>query len=168
MKLGKVVQIAIGVPDLAESAVFYETLGFEKLAENDTPWPWKQYTDGQNLILLNQDGNQYTGLNYFSPDVGQLVAQIEEQGVQFLNKQVEDGRLQMAIFSDADGLLVALINHDPSEMSLPEGAPISKCGKFGEFSLGVENYQKASKFWQQFGFVESYAKWRPISVGNLE
>mgnify|MGYP002713109851 CR=1 FL=1 len=168
MKLGNVVQIAIGVPDLEASASFYEMLEFEKLAENDAPWPWKQYTDGQNLLLLNQDGNQYIGLNYFTPHVTELVAAIEANGIPFIRKQVgEDGRLQMALFSDDDGLMVALINHDPTGMTLPTGEPMSKCGTFGEFSLGVDNFQKASHFWQQFGFKEMYASGDPYPWGIL-
>ncbi len=167
MKLGQVVQIAVGVPDLAESATFYETLGFEKLAENDVPWRWQQFTDGQNLLLLNQDGNQYIGLNYFSSNAADLVAQMEEMGVEFLQKQEIDGRLQMAVFADADGLLVGLINQDPNGMQLPDGAPITHCGKFGEFALGVSDFQKASNFWQQFGFEQMYASSDPYPWGIL-
>lgn len=165
MKLGDVAQIAIGVPDLAASAAFYETLGFEKLAENNQPWPWKQYSDGQNLILLNQDGNQYIGLNYLSADAAERVKQVEALGVELLMKQEFDGRLHMAIFADADGLMVGLINHDPTGMPLPDGLPLSHCGKFGEFALGVANFQRAARFWQQFGFAQLYASSDPYPWG---
>ena len=165
MKLGQVVQIVVGIQNLAESATFYETLGFEKLAENDVPWPWQQLTDGQNLLLLNQDGNQYIGLNYFSPNVPELVAQMEGMGVEFLQKQEVDGRLQMAIFSDSDGLMVGLINQNPDGMQLPDGEPITHCGKFGEFALGVADFYKASNFWQQFGFEQMYASSDPYPWG---
>lgn len=165
MKLGQVVQIAVGVPNLDESANFYKTLGFEKLAENDVPWPWQQLTDGQNLLLLNQDGNQYIGLNYFSPNVPELVAQLEAMGVVFLQKVEVDGRLQTAVFSDSDGLMVGLINQNPNGIQLPDGEPITHCGKFGEFALGVADFQKASNFWQQFGFEQLYASSEPYPWG---
>lgn len=165
MKLGDVVQIAIGVPDIDESATFYDTLGFQKLAEAEQPWPWKQYTDGQNLILLNQDGNQYIGLNYFSDDAVDKVRQMEANGLEFLMKQEVNGRLQMAIFSDSDGLMAGLINQDPTGMVLPEGDPLSHCGKFGEFSLGVADFQKAAAFWNQFGFEQLYASSEPYPWG---
>jgi predicted lactoylglutathione lyase len=167
MKLGQVVQIAVGVVDLDESAAFYETLGFEKLAEDDVPWPWQQFTDGQNLLLLNQDGNQYIGLNYFSPNLPELVAQMEEMGVEFLQKQEVDGRLQTAVFSDSDGLLVGLVNQDLDGIQLPDGEPVSQCGKFGEFALGVADFQKASHFWQQFGFEQLYVGGDPYPWGIL-
>ncbi len=165
MKLGQVVQIAVGVPDLAEAVAFYEALGFVRLAENDVPWPWTQLTDGQNLLLLNQDGNQYIGLNYFSPHVADLVTQMEAMGVEFLQKREEDGRLQTAVFADSDGLMVGLINRDPSGMQMPDGEPITHCGKFGEFALGVADFQRASHFWQQFGFEQMYASSDPYPWG---
>jgi catechol 2,3-dioxygenase-like lactoylglutathione lyase family enzyme/predicted enzyme related to lactoylglutathione lyase len=165
MKLGDVVQIAIGVPDIAESAVFYEKLGFEKLAENELPWPWKQYSDGQNLWLLNQDGNRYIGLNYFSADAAEKVKAMEALGVPFMLKQEEDGRLQMAIFADSDGLMVGLINQPPLDMPLPAGEPLTHCGKFGEFALGVADFTAASHFWRQFGFAQLYASSDPYPWG---
>ena len=165
MKLGDVVQITISVTNLDESAVFYETLGYEKITENSLPWPWKQYSDGQNLILLNQDGRQYIGLNYYSADTLQLVKQIEEKGIQFLTKREQDGRLHTVNFSDDDGLMVSLINHDPVEITPPPGEPISKCGKFGEFALGVADFEKASSFWRQFGFEQLHASPDPYPWG---
>ena len=165
MILGDIAQITIGVPDIEESAAFYEKLGFEKLAENNQPWPWKQYTDGQNLLLLNQDGNRYIGLNYISDDAPEKVRQVEACGVEFLHKQEVNGRLHMAIFADSDGLMAGLINQDPTGMALPEGEPISLCGKFGEFSLGVEDFQKAAAFWGQFGFEKLYASSDPYPWG---
>jgi catechol 2,3-dioxygenase-like lactoylglutathione lyase family enzyme/predicted enzyme related to lactoylglutathione lyase len=167
MKLGDVVQIAIGVPALAESCAFYEKLGFEKIAANDAPWPWAQFTDGENLVLLNQDGNQYTGLNYFSTNVAERVAEIEAKEVQFMMKNEQDGRLQMAIFSDSDGLMVGLINHDAAQIPAVNGEPLSYCGKFGEFSLGVANFKKAADFWHQFGFETRHASYEPYPWGVL-
>ncbi|MCP4360540.1 MAG: VOC family protein [Chloroflexi bacterium] len=165
MKLGDAVQISIGVPNLSESAAFYKTVGFEKVAENDRPWPWKQYSDGQNLILLNQDGKRYIGLNYFSANASERVQQIEAKGVQFLMKQEEHGYLHMATFSDEDGLMVSLINQDPSGIIQPAGEPLTHCGKFGEFALGVADFQRAARFWQQFGFTQLYASSEPYPWG---
>lgn len=165
MKLGDRVQIAIGVPDLAASSTFYETLGFEMLAADEQPWPWRQLSDGQNLWLLNQDGNQYIGLNYFSADTAEKVGQLEAMGVEFLMKQEFDGRLHMAIFADTDGLMVGLIHANPTGMPLPEGQPLTHCGKFGEFALGVADFQKAAHFWQQLGFEPLYASSDPYPWG---
>lgn len=165
MKLGDVVQISIGVPDLAESVAFYEALGFSQIAASEEPWPWAQFSDGRNLILLNQDGNEYLGLNYFSTNVAQKVVGIEATGVSFLTKQQKNGNLQTAIFADQNGLMVGLINHEPVELPHPTGFPLSHCGKFGELAVAVDDFGATAAFWQQFGFEPSHISNEPYPWG---
>lgn len=165
MKLGDVVQISIGVPDLAEAVAFYETLGFTQIATNQEPWPWAQFSDGRNLILLNQDGNIYTGLNYFSTNVAEKVAAIEAQGVSFFHKQQHNGHIHSAIFGDSNGLMVGLINHEAAEMPHPTGFPLCHCGKFGELAVAVKDFAEAAAFWQQFGFEPTHTSNEPYPWG---
>ena len=172
MKLGDVVQISIGVSDLAASLQFYDTLGFSKVAQNTAPWPWTQLSDGQHLFLLNQDGNQYLGLNYFSTAVSQTVATLEEKGFNFVHKQEQDGRLSRAIFTATNGVMIGLINQDPTNMHDPKKNALCLCGKFGEFSLGVADWQTAVSVWQQLGFETLHHSpdpypWGIISDGNI-
>jgi len=165
VKLGDVVQISIGVPDLAEAVVFYETLGFSLIGTNQEPWPWAQFSDGRNLILLNQDGNIYTGLNYFSTDVAEKVAEIEAAGISFLYKQPQNGNLHTAIFGDENGLMVGLVNHEAAEMPHPTGFPLCNCGKFGELAVAVKNFGETAAFWQQFGFEPNHTSNEPYPWG---
>jgi predicted lactoylglutathione lyase len=161
MKLGDVVQISMGVPELAESVAFYEALGFSQIAANLEPWPWAQFSDGRNLILLNQDGNEYLGLTYFSTNVAEKVAQIEALGVSFLQKQRQNGRLHTAIFGDPNGLLVGLIQHEAAEMPHPTSFPLCHCGKFGELAVAVHDFGETAVFWQQFGFEPNHTSNEP-------
>lgn len=165
MKLGDVVQISIGVPDLAESVAFYAQLGFSRIAANLEPWPWAQFSDGRNLILLNQDGNEYVGLTYFATDVAEKVAAMEQAGVPFLNKQVGNGRIHSAIFADQNGLMVGLINHEAAEMPHPTGFPLCDCGKFGELAVAVHDFGETAAFWQQFGFAARHTSNEPYPWG---
>ena len=90
---------------------------------------------------------------------------MEKIGIEFVQKHERDGRLFMAIFSGPGGLAVGLINHDPTGMPKPTGEPLSKCGKFGEFSINVDNFQEAADFWSQLGFDSTYQSKEPYPWG---
>jgi catechol 2,3-dioxygenase-like lactoylglutathione lyase family enzyme len=165
MQLGRHVQISMGVPDLAAARQFYDQLGFQLIDQQTEPWPWAQVSDGQILLLLNQDGNLYTGLLYMSPAADEVVAHLETLGVGFIHRQErEDGVLQQVIFG-AHNLLVSVANHDPAGLYQPAGEPLSRCGKFGEFAIPVADFTAASTFWQQVGFEIRYESTEPYQWG---
>lgn len=167
MKLGKAVQINIGVSDLEESLDFYKKLGFQQIDDSTEPYPWARLTDGQNLVLLNQDGNIYIGLVYFSKDAARRIAKMEDKGIEFVQRREQDGQLFMAIFVGPGGLVVGLINHDPAEMPEPGGLPKSRCGTFGEFAISVEDFQHAAEFWGELGFTSLHESQDPYPWGIL-
>ena len=171
MKLGSRVQISIGVPDLSEAQQFYESLGYKKIDQQEEPWPWAQYSDGQNLVLLNQDGNEYIGLLYLAPNATEVVAHLEEKGTQIFHRQEREGVLQQVIFG-AHNLLVSVVNHDPAGLHQPDGNPLTRCGKFGEFAVPVSDFDAAAGYWQQMGFEKLFASndpypWGIFNDGNL-
>ena len=165
MKLGKVAQINIGVSDLQHSLAFYEKLGYENIEASDDPYPWARLTDGQNLILLNQDGNQYIGLVYFSRDATRRVSNLEKAGIEIVQRREQEGQIMMAIFVGPGGLVVGLINHDPEGMPQPSGHPATKCGTFGEFAVPVDDFQAAMAFWRKLGFTSLYESDDPYPWG---
>lgn len=162
MKLGKRVQIALGVPDLAATSAFFVQLGMQPVDGSSEPYPWAQFSDGQNLILLNQDGMVYRGLIYFNPDLDEQVARLEADGVAFFWKQpAPDGGLQSAMFIDPTGpdgpngaanVGVNIVAHDPVGLHTPAGVPLTRCGKFGELALAVDDYAQTTAFWARLGF----------------
>ena len=93
------------------------------------------------------------------------MAEIEAKGVSFLRKQEQDGRIQTAIFGDSNGLMVALINHEASEMPHPTSFPQCHCGKFGELAVAVTNFEETAVFWQQFGFEPTHTSNEPYPWG---
>ncbi|MEM7114076.1 MAG: hypothetical protein AAF614_16695 [Chloroflexota bacterium] len=165
MKLGDIAQVTIGVGDIAASHDFFQRLGFQTLGESQEPWPWVQLTDGQNLWLLSQDGYDYFGLSYFSTTAAEKVAQLEEMGITFGMKQEQNGRLSQAVFDAGHGLMVALIDQDPSQMPKPAGQPLSHCGPFGELAVPVPDYAAAASYWEQFDFTNSYSSLMPYRWG---
>jgi hypothetical protein len=119
---------------------------------SDDPYPWARITDGQNLILLNQDGNKYIGLVYFSKDAARRISVLEEAGIRFVQRREMNGRLMMAVFIGPGGLVVGLNHSDPADLKRPSGRPVSRCGTFGEFAVAVQNFAEAAEFWRKLGF----------------
>ncbi len=168
MKLGVRTQIVLGVADLAAETTFFTNLGFQLIDENTEPFPWRQFSDGQNLILLNQDGMLYRGLLYFNPGLDTLVETMEAAGVSFLQKRLnKDGSHQSAIFVDPNGiegaesrknLRVNIVARDPVGLHRPKGEPLTNCGKFGEFAVPVSNFARSKVFWTHLGFDVLYAQ----------
>jgi len=152
MRLGKMVQINIGIANLESSLAFYSTLGYQTLSISDEPYPWARITDGQNLILLNQDGNQYIGLVYFSKDAARRISTLEGRGIKFVQRRELDGQLKMAVFVGPGGLVVGLNNGDPASLPRPSGQPLTRCGTFGEFAIAVSSFPGATEFWRKMGF----------------
>jgi catechol 2,3-dioxygenase-like lactoylglutathione lyase family enzyme len=165
MRLGDVVQIAIGVPDVRTSSEFYEKLGFQVFARAEAPWPWVQLYDGQNLVLLNQDGHRYVGLNYFSTAVPERIEELESMGVQFLAKTELAGEIAQAVFQDADGCMVGLINRDAPQLPDTSGKPLTRCGRFGEFSVPVREFDQSVVFWGRLGFERRHESQEPYPWG---
>lgn len=167
MKLGEATQIAIGCEDIHKSFAFYQKLGFEKIAGDTLPYPWMQISDGSILLHLNQDGQKYMGLAYFSKEMDKKVEDLEKMGIKFvLKNKMKDSSFW--IFLSPDSLAVNLIHYDPTGMYQPQGKsllnfpqedfakvekyPNPKCGIFGEFATSVKDLEQALAFWQNLGF----------------
>src|SRR5688572_27428158 len=103
MKLGSTAQIIINTENLENSLAFYLKLGFSKVAEKKDDNPWVQLTDGQILILLNQDSMNYTGLTYFSENIEETVAELEKSGIEFDAKIKKEEKLYIAVLNEPNG-----------------------------------------------------------------
>lgn len=176
MQPGERVQIVFGVPDLAATAAFFHACGCREIAADDRPHPWIQFSDGQNLILLNQDGMTYRGLIYFNPHAEAVVSDLEAAGVQFMRKQyAADGQLQAALFADPYGpdptgeqnIGVNIVAHDPAGLHQPPGVPLTLLGKYGEFASFTDDYVGAVARWALLGFEEIYSEQTPYRWGIL-
>ncbi len=153
MKLGRAAQIAIGVPNLAETLPFYEKFGFMALDKSDKPHPWARFTDGRIVIQLEQGGMSQVSLSYSCPDLPEIAAELEAMGISFsLKPKNNAGQSFDAVLKDPDGFTIGLINQEAQPIADIRGESISRAGDFGEFSLPVKDLQAAVKFWEQIGF----------------
>ncbi|HKZ21743.1 MAG TPA: VOC family protein [candidate division Zixibacteria bacterium] len=176
MKLGEATQIAIGCEDVQKSFAFYQKLGFQKITGDTLPYPWMQISDGSILLHLNQDGQKYMGLAYFSKEMDKKVQELEKMGIKFaLKSKMKDSSFW--IFLSPDSLAVNLIHHDPAGIYQPQGKtllnfpqedfaqpekfPNPQCGIFGEFATPVRDLNSAVAFWQGLGFEAKSVNQQP-------
>jgi catechol 2,3-dioxygenase-like lactoylglutathione lyase family enzyme len=142
------VQYVIGVKSLTENLAFYELLGFVKVAQGIDPHPWARLSDGQNLILLNEDGDQYRGLLYFMLDLARKEPQLKRSGV----RDFETNERGEVFFTFNEKFRVKLANQNPVDLYKPKGDPLTPNGVLGEITVPISDMKAAFEYWQNLGF----------------
>lgn len=150
MKLGNYVEIKLKSKNIAESMRFYENLGFRKLGDD-------VMTDGSINIRLSEENFSSPTLNYMGTTSDTFVAI-------FKNQAQSAETVFNAEFKSPNGLTVA-ITRDKNKVKMPAGTPttrtpISRLGKFGEFSIPVKDVAKAIIYWAKLGF-------EPVHIGKI-
>ncbi len=163
MKLGRACQITIGTANVKESYEFYRCIGFRKIAEDSSPFPWIKVTDDSIVILLYQNGDSYIGLTYFDAEMDKTVEHLTSMGIRFVQRGPKEN-----IFITGTDTIVILVHADHESMfalqnkmllDLPESDyhiseryPNEMLGIFGEFSITVDDLQEAISLWEPLGF----------------
>lgn len=154
MPLGNSLEITVSVEDIASAVAYYEKLGFHKIADD-------ALTDGSYNLRLNTDDSPSLTLTYFGVDFDDVRA----AGIPVKTTT------NTATMTTPDGVRLAVCT-EPSDLSMPQGTvttrtPISKLGKFGEFSLKVKRYKSSAKFWGRLGYKELHQADIPYTYGIL-
>jgi len=153
MKLGKFVEISVGVIDVGQSLPFFERLGFEKLDQNWEPWPWAILTDGTiTLNLSQQSGPSNPVLNYLSSDMRQRVEELESAGIDVV--AVHDREIPEVVggLEIPGGIEISLVEYSARRIPKLAGRPVSKCGSFGEVAFPVEDLGRSVAGLERVGF----------------
>ncbi|MCB9235622.1 MAG: VOC family protein [Bacteroidia bacterium] len=168
MKLGTYSHLTIGTANADESIAFYHQLGFELIGAGESPNPFFLISDDGLLILLNQEGENYLALNYYSGEMEEKLAEIEQAGIPVIHKMEHEGMLNMAVIGSPEGLMIGLVNLEPEghyipgsprlidlaqeDWQNPEKYPNKHLGIFGEISLPTTDLQTSLNFWETLGF----------------
>lgn len=153
MKLGKFVEISVGVIDLGQSLPFFERLGFEKLDQNWEPWPWAILSDGTiTLILSQQAGPSYPVLNYVSSDMKGKVRELRESGLDIVEVQSREVPELVGGFEAPGGIEISFVEYSARRIPKPAGSPYSKCGSFGEVAYPVQDTEMTVSCLEKIGF----------------
>ncbi len=142
MNLGTYVEIKLKTKNIDQSMGFYEYLGFRKIGDD-------VMTDGSINIRLSDE-------NFTNPTLSYMGTKDDMIQAIFKNQKQSANKVQNAEFKSLNGLTVS-INRDKSKVKMPAGTPvtrtpISRLGKFGEFSIPVKNVAQGIIFWAKLGF----------------
>lgn len=164
MKLGQLVQIVVGVSNIAQSQAFYERLGFRLMkSKQNSPAPrsWAQLSDGQYRFLLCESAAHYVGVRYLSPAVDKIVRRLEDFEIPTSVRRGESDAIEQATFYAPSELRVEVAHMPSPGAHPPKGEAQSRCGKFGEFAVPVSNVRRAIAFWEEWGFYKTYESQEP-------
>lgn len=166
-KLGEVACIYVTSPDLDSSVALYEKIGFSKISSNVMPVPWAQVSDGSLLIMMRKDSVKYTGLTYYTKNIESTVAELEKNGIEFIQKPKDEDLTKRYFFKSPDGLNIMLasnvglfkqptgitmLNMNPIALQSEDKYPNKECGVFGEFCHPVSDLNQSIEYWKKLGF----------------
>ncbi len=167
MNLGRFVEISVSVPDLAQSLLFYERLGMEKLDQSWEPWPWAVVTDGIVTFHFSQNTPGPLVLNYVVSDMRERVAALERAGVPVRRLERADLPELVAGLDTPNGVEISLLEYPARRIPRPPGVSSCKCGTFRELALPVADLAEAERFWSRLGFVRKTGNVLPYPWATL-
>ena len=141
MGLGHSAEIRLAVRNLAESAAFYQQLGFRRVGGEDTA---PRFHDGVLTIVLAGEPGKTPVLTYATTERAGTVAALKAAGIEV--SESEGG----ASFEDPNGLTICL-RDAPLAFSGARGS-FNKCGDFVGLAVPVKDLAASVAFWMQFGF----------------
>ncbi len=142
MKLGTYVEVRLKSKNIDKSMSFYEYLGYRKIGDD-------VMTDGSINIRLSDE-------NFTSPTLSYMGTSSDTIRAIFKNQKQSARSVQNAEFKSLNRLTVS-IDRNKSKVKMPAGTPvtrtpISRLGRFGEFSIPVKSVAQAVIFWAKLGF----------------
>jgi len=180
-KLGEITAITITSPDLDRSFTYWQKLGFSEVMRSDFPFPWIQISDGALLIMLRKDDTPYPALTYYVNDINTVVADLESNGIAFIQKPKASDFVKKYLMQSPDGMNISLINiiegfqqpPGPTMLTMPQQDWMNTekyvnkiCGLFGEFAEPVADLEVSILFWEKLGFkvLSKYAAPGPWAI----
>lgn len=152
MGLSTNVGVVTSVQDVPGAIAFYEKLGFKKIDD-------AILTDGSLNLHLVSEGDFSPTLHYFGTDFEKL----KESG---LNVQFTDTHAHL---NSPDGVKLVFTT-EAAPVPMPDGdimtrTPISRCGKFGEYAIPVDDFDASLAFWEKLGFKQLHKSNEPYTWG---
>ncbi len=156
MKLGNRAQFHISTSDVGRSISFYKLFGFKELAYSKKPFKWVALSDGNLNIFLAE--NEFYGLCYYSDDMQDKADEIEGQGIEYVNQDLQLGDTWYKVLKDPNDFMVSLIASVPEYFDEIDNNKFESRGKFYEISILSNKIKESVNFWEKLGFEKSDSK----------
>src|SRR5687767_5902516 len=108
--LGRFHEISIATNDIRASVEFYERLGFEHAATNDT-WthPYGVLTDGRLFVGLHEYSFPSPSITFVKPGIAQHAQQIAALGIELAFAKTAEDVFNEIGFTDPAGQMVTVL-----------------------------------------------------------
>ena len=181
MQLGVSAQITIGTSNIGESVLFYQKLGFRKIAEGQRLQHWVKLTDDCVYLVLVERGDAFIAMSFVNEDINVVSKYLTSNNISF----VQNLEFEKVFLSPDDQLLIllqskkeqGLSNEHKTLLDMQDGTieseklPNNSLGIFGEYSMPVQSVDRAIEFYKNLGFevhqqIEYPYPWAVIYAAN--
>jgi len=151
---GRFLEISVYTPEILESIAFYEALGFQQIATNET-WshPYAVLTDGRLFLGLHQQAGKSPTLCFVQADLAQHAAQLRQFGIIFDREHLSGDSFNELGFHDPNGQHIRLLEARTFSPPDIDACFSSSCGYFAEYGMPVREFENTRLFWEQLGFI---------------
>ncbi|MFO1409270.1 MAG: hypothetical protein U1F06_02670 [Steroidobacteraceae bacterium] len=169
---GRFLEISLATGAIADSAGFYQRLGFHGLATGDVfAHRYGVYSDGRVHLGLHEGARAPATLSYVLPQLAGALARLRAAGFTPLREQLGFEDFHAIELADPAGTPVRVL--EARTYSPAADAGESRLGRFAHWSLPVRDAAPAAAWWERAGWValpeveEPYAH-QPLTSDELD
>ncbi len=164
---GRFLEISVSVPEILESIAFYELLGFQQIATNET-WhhPYAVLSDGRLFLGLHQHAaglaDAEPTLCFVQAELARYAAELRKLGIVFDREHLSSDSFNELTFRDPNGQHIRLLEARTFSPPNINATYSSSCGYFVEYGMPVKEFDGARIFWEQLGFIAMDEETQPF------
>ena len=151
--IGRFLELSVRANDMLASIEFYERLGFRQLEVGET-WshPYAVLSDGRLPIGLHRYDFESPSLTFVLPELAAKLPHMERQGVSFAFRKLGADEFNEAGLVAPDSQMITLLEARTYSPPSFDDVDTSVLGRLTEWSLPVNDLDRAISVWEGFGF----------------
>ena len=158
--LGEFLELSLAAEPLADAFEFYRSLSFQPVTVGDQlAHPYLALSDGGVAIGLHARAQTGPRLTFVRPRLRDYARALRRAGIELEHAALADDEFNHVVFSDPNGLAVALLEartFSPGEWNRQY---VRACGEFLEYSVPTHSIERSRAFWEALGL-------KPVASGD--